>query len=333
MGGVSLRSTRPGPTRAPSSARHARRQPHLESGRPRPRVRGHARPPATGRSSPPDPLRPRPPGGAVPGPRLPRVSPRPHVRAGGERGPVTAGQRVEDLWDPLARRRAHPPRPGGRAGAATGDAARPTRRPFVPATWSSPGAISRATTCRPGFLPPSWSSPSPTGSRSWRSRSAPPWPPGCARRPRRSRASGSDASTAGPGAGLGHARRDPAAGRRSRVVLTRWLAGHGFESVATCLELEAYGRTTGVPVITGDCVSPVLARVCGMHLAHYHAVAKWGTGLEPEDPTIMLDRSTWRRSPRSRPRSSCVSSRRSPSRSNAAAECCSELGRLRTAER
>jgi hypothetical protein len=45
-----------------------------------------------------------------------------------------------------------------------------------------------------------------------------------------------------------------------------------------------------MPVITGDCVSPVLARVCGMHLGYYHVVANWGTGLEPEDPTLILDR-------------------------------------------
>jgi hypothetical protein len=45
-----------------------------------------------------------------------------------------------------------------------------------------------------------------------------------------------------------------------------------------------------MPVITGDCVSPVLARVCGMHLGYYHVVANWGTGLEAEDPTITLDR-------------------------------------------
>jgi len=57
-----------------------------------------------------------------------------------------------------------------------------------------------------------------------------------------------------------------------------------------CRELEAYGKLTGLPVITGDCVSPVLARVCGMHLAYYHVVSNWGTGLEPDDPTIILDR-------------------------------------------
>jgi purine nucleoside phosphorylase len=79
-------------------------------------------------------------------------------------------------------------------------------------------------------------------------------------------------------------------GPEARVVLNRWLAGNGFESLATCRELELYGRLTGMPVITGDCVSPVLARVAGMHLAYYHVVANWGTGLEPEDPTVTLDR-------------------------------------------
>ena len=74
------------------------------------------------------------------------------------------------------------------------------------------------------------------------------------------------------------------------VVLNRWLAGNGFESRAMCRELELYGRLTGQPVITGDCVSPVLARVCGMHLVYYHVVANWGTGLEAEDPTVALDR-------------------------------------------
>jgi hypothetical protein len=53
--------------------------------------------------------------------------------------------------------------------------------------------------------------------------------------------------------------------------------------------LEAYGRQTGMPVITGDCVSPVLARVCEMHLVYYHIVSNWSTGLTPDDPTIVLD--------------------------------------------
>jgi hypothetical protein len=79
-------------------------------------------------------------------------------------------------------------------------------------------------------------------------------------------------------------------GPEAGVVLNRWLAGNGFESAAMCRELELYGRLTGQPVITGDCVSPVLARVCGMHLAYYHVVSNWGTGLEPEDPTLALDR-------------------------------------------
>jgi hypothetical protein len=73
------------------------------------------------------------------------------------------------------------------------------------------------------------------------------------------------------------------------VVLNRWLAGNGFESLATCRMLELYGRESGMPVITGDCVSPVLARVCEMHLLYYHVVSNWATGLEPEDPTITLD--------------------------------------------
>jgi purine nucleoside phosphorylase len=79
-------------------------------------------------------------------------------------------------------------------------------------------------------------------------------------------------------------------GPEAGVVLNRWLAGNGFESLATCRMLEATGRQIGMPIITGDCVSPVLARVCGMHLAYYHVVANWGTGLEPEDPTITLNR-------------------------------------------
>ena len=74
-----------------------------------------------------------------------------------------------------------------------------------------------------------------------------------------------------------------------RVVLNRWLAGNGFESLATSKMLELYGQQSGMPVITGDCVSPVLARVCGMHLVYYHIVSNWGTGLTPDDPTIVLD--------------------------------------------
>lgn len=79
-------------------------------------------------------------------------------------------------------------------------------------------------------------------------------------------------------------------GPETPVVLNRWHAGNGFESLATCRMLEAFGREVAMPVITGDCVSPVLARVSGMHLAYYHVVANWGTGLEPLDPTLTLDR-------------------------------------------
>ncbi len=78
-------------------------------------------------------------------------------------------------------------------------------------------------------------------------------------------------------------------GQQAKVVLNRWLAGNGFESLATSKSLEQFGRETGMPVITGDCVSPVLARVCGMHMLYYHVVSNWSTGLEPEDPTVSLD--------------------------------------------
>jgi hypothetical protein len=83
-----------------------------------------------------------------------------------------------------------------------------------------------------------------------------------------------------------------------QVVLNRWLAGNGFESLATSRMLEAYGRQTGLPVITGDCVSPVLARVCEMHLAYYHIVSNWSTGLTSDDPTIVLDEMYTRQIPR-----------------------------------
>jgi purine nucleoside phosphorylase len=82
------------------------------------------------------------------------------------------------------------------------------------------------------------------------------------------------------------------------VVLNRWLAGNGFESLATSRMLEAFGQQTGMPVITGDCVSPVLARVCEMHLVYYHIVSNWGTGLTPDDPTIVLDEMYTRQIPR-----------------------------------
>ena len=42
-------------------------------------------------------------------------------------------------------------------------------------------------------------------------------------------------------------------------------------------------------MITGDCVSPVLARVCGMHLGYYHVPSNWAEGLRPQNLTSSLD--------------------------------------------
>ena len=44
-----------------------------------------------------------------------------------------------------------------------------------------------------------------------------------------------------------------------------------------------------IAVITGDCVSPVLARVCGMHLGYYHFPSNWAEGLRPQNLTGSLD--------------------------------------------
>jgi hypothetical protein len=78
-------------------------------------------------------------------------------------------------------------------------------------------------------------------------------------------------------------------GQDARVVLHRWQYGAGFESVGHSLFLQHYGRTVGHPVITGDCVSPVLARVCGMHLGYYHVPSNWAEGLQPQNLTSTLD--------------------------------------------
>jgi len=78
-------------------------------------------------------------------------------------------------------------------------------------------------------------------------------------------------------------------GQDARVVLHRWQYGAGFETAANSLFLREYGRSIGCPVITGDCVSPVLARVCGMHLGYYHVPANWAEGLRPQDLTGTLD--------------------------------------------
>src|SRR5262245_2354983 len=53
--------------------------------------------------------------------------------------------------------------------------------------------------------------------------------------------------------------------------------------------LREYGRSVGSAVITGDCVSPVLARVCGMHLGYYHVPSNWAEGLRPQNLTGSLD--------------------------------------------
>jgi purine nucleoside phosphorylase len=73
------------------------------------------------------------------------------------------------------------------------------------------------------------------------------------------------------------------------VILHRWQYG-AFESAAYSLLLRELGRALGSAVITGDCVSPVLARVCGMHLLYYHVASNWAEGLRPQHLTASLDR-------------------------------------------
>ena len=75
----------------------------------------------------------------------------------------------------------------------------------------------------------------------------------------------------------------------ARVLLNRWHYG-AFESVGQSLLLRHLGQSTGCPVITGDCVSPVLARVCGMHMLYYHVASNWAEGLRPQHLTSTLDR-------------------------------------------
>ncbi len=78
-------------------------------------------------------------------------------------------------------------------------------------------------------------------------------------------------------------------GQDARVVLHRWQYGAGFEPAGNSLFLRQYGRSIECPVITGDCVSPVLARVCGMHLGYYHVPSNWAEGLRPQDLAGALD--------------------------------------------
>ena len=79
-----------------------------------------------------------------------------------------------------------------------------------------------------------------------------------------------------------------------KVVLNRWANSNGFESVAQSLILRETGRSMNMPVITGDCVSPVLARVIGAHMVYYHIVSNWATGCKratsSADPTLSLDK-------------------------------------------
>jgi hypothetical protein len=75
----------------------------------------------------------------------------------------------------------------------------------------------------------------------------------------------------------------------ARVLLNRWLYG-AFESVGQSLLLRQLGQSVGCPVITGDCVSPPLARVCGMHLLYYHVPSNWAEGLRPQQLARSLDR-------------------------------------------
>jgi purine nucleoside phosphorylase len=74
----------------------------------------------------------------------------------------------------------------------------------------------------------------------------------------------------------------------ARVLLNRWHYG-AFESVGQAMLLRHFGQSVGCPVITGDCVSPPLARVCGMHMLYYHVPSNWAEGLRPQNLTSTLD--------------------------------------------
>lgn len=74
----------------------------------------------------------------------------------------------------------------------------------------------------------------------------------------------------------------------ARVILNRWHYG-AFESVGQAMLLRHFGHAVGSAVITGDCVSPPLARVCGIHLLYYHVASNWAEGLRPENLTHRLD--------------------------------------------
>jgi len=71
-----------------------------------------------------------------------------------------------------------------------------------------------------------------------------------------------------------------------KVILNRWVWGNGFESEAETCKLQLFcdqmyklGRAGGL--ITGDCVSPVLARSLGICMVYYHLPSNFSTGYVP----------------------------------------------------
>mgnify|MGYP003694044623 CR=1 FL=1 len=191
----------------------------------------------------------------------PRVPPHPHLRSGRRRGPAAPRQRVEDLLDPLAGRRASPRWSAAPAGAATGGGAQTTRTRSGRATSCCRGATCRATRCPPDFPAPELEF---CLARQVAIMDDLVLPGARARR-----------SATEPGVPGFRFRR--VHGPERSVVLNRWLAGNGFRSRSrAAASSRSSGASTGMPVITGDCVSPVLARVCGMHLGYYHVVASSG---------------------------------------------------------
>ncbi len=78
-------------------------------------------------------------------------------------------------------------------------------------------------------------------------------------------------------------------GHEARVILNRWHYG-AFESAGQAMLLRYFGQSVGSPIITGDCVSPPLARVCGMHMLYYHVPSNWAEGLRPQHLTSTLDK-------------------------------------------
>jgi hypothetical protein len=78
-------------------------------------------------------------------------------------------------------------------------------------------------------------------------------------------------------------------GQQANVILNRWHYG-AFESAGQAMLLRHFGQSIGSPIVTGDCVSPALARVCGMHMLYYHIPSNWAEGLRPQHLTSTLDK-------------------------------------------